>query len=175
VLITIAGSSPACDPTSWTAPGAVLAGQVTLGPGANVWYGSVVRADLDRITIGAGSNVQDGCVLHTDPGLHLEVGEGVTVGHRAVLHGCRIEDDVIVGMGAVVLNGAVVGAGSIIGAGALLTEGVVVPPRSLVLGSPGKVRRSTTDQELEHIRLSASHYVELARQHAQGLESRTQQ
>jgi carbonic anhydrase/acetyltransferase-like protein (isoleucine patch superfamily) len=175
VLITIAGSSPACDPTSWTAPDAVLAGAVTLGPDASVWYGTVVRADLDRITVGAGSNVQDGCVLHTDTGLHLEVGDNVTVGHRAVLHGCRVEDEVIVGMGAIVMNGAVIGTGSIIGAGALVPQGFVVPPRSLVLGSPGKVRRQTTDDDLVLIRLNATYYVELARQHAQGLESRTQQ
>jgi carbonic anhydrase/acetyltransferase-like protein (isoleucine patch superfamily) len=147
----------------------VLTGAVTLGPDANVWYGTVVRADLDRITVGRGTNLQDGCVLHTDPGLHLELGAGVTVGHRAVLHGCRIEDDVMIGMGAVVMNRAVIGAGSIVGAGALVPEGTVVPPRSLVLGAPGRVRRETSDDEVAVIRLNAEHYVTLARQHASAL------
>jgi carbonic anhydrase/acetyltransferase-like protein (isoleucine patch superfamily) len=169
VLISLDAGSPSCDPTSWVAPGAVLTGAVTLGPDANVWYGTVVRADLDRITVGRGTNLQDGCVLHTDPGLHLELGAGVTVGHRAVLHGCRIEDDVMIGMGAVVMNRAVIGAGSIVGAGALVPEGTVVPPRSLVLGAPGRVRRETSDDEAAVIRLNAEHYVTLARQHASAL------
>jgi carbonic anhydrase/acetyltransferase-like protein (isoleucine patch superfamily) len=147
----------------------VLTGAVTLGPDANVWYGTVVRADLDRITVGRGTNLQDGCVLHTDPGLRLELGAGVTVGHRAVLHGCRIEDDVMIGMGAVVMTRAVIGAGSFVGAGALVPEGTVVPPRSLVLGAPGRVRRETSDDEVAVIRLNAEHYVTLARQHASAL------
>jgi carbonic anhydrase/acetyltransferase-like protein (isoleucine patch superfamily) len=147
----------------------VLAGPVTLGPEVSVWYGTVVRADLDRISVGARTNLQDGCVLHTDPGLHLEIGAGVTVGHRAVLHGCRIEDDVMIGMGAVVMNRAVIGAGSIVGAGALVPEGTVVPPRSLVLGTPGKVRRGTSDDEVALTRLNAEHYVSLAKQHATAL------
>lgn len=166
MIVTIGDAEPFLAPTSWAAPDAVLVGAVELGHEASVWYTSVVRADADRITIGAGSNVQDGCVLHTDPGLHLEIGAGVTVGHRAVLHGCRIEDDVLVGMGAIVLNGAVIGAGSIVGAGALVTEGVVVPPRSLVVGAPARVRRTTTDDELVLIRANAQHYVALAKVHA---------
>ncbi|MDP9182350.1 MAG: gamma carbonic anhydrase family protein [Actinomycetota bacterium] len=166
MIVTTGGATPAQHSTSWTAPDAVLVGAVELGDSATVWYTAVVRADSDRITIGARSNVQDGCVLHTDPGLHLRIGSGVTIGHRAVLHGCRIEDDVLVGMGAIVLNGAVIGSGSIIGAGALITEGAVIPPRSLVLGAPGKVRRSTTDDELAMIRINAEHYVTLAQVHA---------
>jgi carbonic anhydrase/acetyltransferase-like protein (isoleucine patch superfamily) len=166
VIVTIGEASPFRDPTSWTAPDAVLAGAVELGPEASVWYATVVRADSDRITIGARSNVQDGCVLHTDPGLHLVIGTGVTVGHRAVLHGCGVEDDVLVGMGAIVLNGAVIGTGSIVGAGALVTEGTVIPPRSLVVGAPARVRRATTDDELVLIRANAEHYVDLAKVHA---------
>lgn len=166
MLVTLGELVPDLDPASWVAPGAVVAGAVTLGPSASVWYSSVVRADGDRITIGAGSNIQDGCVLHTDPGFHLQVGAGVTVGHRAVLHGCRIEDDVLVGMGAIVMNGAVVGTGSMVAAGALVSAGVVIPPRSLVMGAPGKVRRHTTDDELALIRLNAEHYVALAKVHA---------
>ena len=166
MIVPIGGVSPVLDPTSWAAPDAVLVGAVELGERATVWYTAVVRADSDRITIGARSNVQDGSVLHTDPGLHLSIGSGVTIGHRAVLHGCRIEDDVLVGMGAIVLNGAVIGSGSIIGAGALITEGAVIPPRSLVVGAPGKVRRGTTDDELAIIRINAEHYVGLAKAHS---------
>ena len=166
MIVTTGGTVPTLDPSSWTAPGAVLVGAVDLGELASIWYTTVVRADSDRITIGARTNIQDGCVLHTDPGLHLEVGAGVSVGHRAVLHGCRIEDHVLVGMGAIVMNRAVVGSGSIVGAGALVPEGVVIPPRSLVLGAPGKVRRETTDDELVMIRINAEHYVALAQVHA---------
>ena len=166
MIVTTGGTAPTLDPTCWIAPDAVLAGAVEVGAQASVWYTTVVRGDSDRITIGARSNIQDGCVLHTDPGLHLEVGAGVSVGHRAVLHGCRIEDDVLIGMGAIVMNRAVVGSGSIVAAGALVPEGVVIPPRSLVLGAPGKVRRETTEDELVMIRINADHYVALAQVHA---------
>ncbi len=166
MLVTLGELVPDLDPASWVAPGAVVVGAVTLGPEASVWYSAVVRGDGDRITIGAGSNIQDGCVLHTDPGFHLQLGSGVTVGHRAVLHGCRIENDVLVGMGAIVMNGAVLGAGSMIAAGALVPAGVVIPPRSLVMGAPGKVRRETTEDELALIRINAEHYVALAKVHA---------
>lgn len=166
--ITLGADEPLIDPSAWVAPGAVLAGGVELHARASVWYATVVRGDGDRITVGAGSNVQDGCVLHTDPGFHLQIGTGVTVGHRAVLHGCRVEDDVLVGMGAIVMNGAVIGTGSMIGAGTLIPAGDVIPPRSLVLGSPGRVRRETTDHELDLIRANAEHYVQLAALHAQG-------
>jgi carbonic anhydrase/acetyltransferase-like protein (isoleucine patch superfamily) len=169
VRITLGEDAPTLDAAAWVAPGAVLAGRVHLEAGASVWYGGVVRGDGDRITVGAGSNVQDGCVLHTDPGFHLVVGKGVTVGHRAVLHGCHVEDDVLVGMGAVVMNGARIGTGSMIGAGTLIPAGDVIPPRSLVLGSPGRVRRETTDDELALIRANAQHYVQLAELHARGL------
>jgi carbonic anhydrase/acetyltransferase-like protein (isoleucine patch superfamily) len=164
--ISLGDISPLVDPTAWIAPGAVLAGDVTVGPEASVWYATVVRGDGDAIVIGARSNIQDGCVLHTDPGLRLVVGEGVSVGHRAVLHGCVIEDGVLVGMGAIVMNGARIGAGSIVAAGALVTEGVQVPPRSLVVGAPAKVRRELTEDEVQHIRHNADHYVAAARQHA---------
>jgi carbonic anhydrase/acetyltransferase-like protein (isoleucine patch superfamily) len=169
VRITLGEDAPLVDATAWVAPGAVLAGRVELEARASVWYATVVRGDGDRITVGAGSNVQDGCVLHTDPGFHLVVGRGVTVGHRAVLHGCHVEDDVLVGMGAIVMNGARIGTGSMIGAGALIPAGDVIPPRSLVLGAPGRVRRDTTDDELDLIRANAHHYEQLARLHAQGL------
>lgn len=156
---------PLIDPTSWVAPNATVVGDVTLGPDSSVWYSAVLRGDGDRITVGAGSNLQDGVVLHTDPGFHLEVGAGVSVGHNAVLHGCRVEDGVLVGMGAIVMNGAVIGAGSMVAAGALVPAGVVIPPRSLVVGAPGKVRRETTEEEVAGIELNATFYVQLAATH----------
>ena len=169
MLVPLGDRRPDVDPTAWVAPNATVVGAVTVGPGASLWYGVVVRADAETITVGARSNLQDGVVLHTDPGLHLVVGEGVSVGHGAVVHGCRIEDDVLVGMGAVVMNGAVIGTGSMIGAGALVPAGTVVPPRSLVVGTPGKVRRETTDDELALIRLNADHYCGLRDLHRQAV------
>jgi carbonic anhydrase/acetyltransferase-like protein (isoleucine patch superfamily) len=165
--ISVGGSSPEVDPTAWVAPDAVLAGAVTIGPEASVWYATVIRGDGDAIRVGARSNIQDGCVLHTDPGLQLVVGEGVSVGHRAVLHGCVVEDDVLIGMGAIVMNGAHIGTGSLVAAGALVTEGTKIPPRSLVVGAPAKVRREVSDDELEMVRYNATHYVALARTHPQ--------
>ncbi|MCW2668547.1 MAG: gamma carbonic anhydrase family protein [Frankiales bacterium] len=165
--ISVGGSSPEVDPTAWVAPDAVLAGAVTIGPEASVWYATVIRGDGDTIRVGARSNIQDGCVLHTDPGLQLVVGEGVSVGHRAVLHGCVVEDDVLIGMGAIVMNGAHIGTGSLVAAGALVTEGTKIPPRSLVVGAPAKVRREVSDDELEMVRYNATHYVALARTHPQ--------
>lgn len=166
--VAFAGSLPEVDPTAWVADDATLAGAATVGPEASVWYACVVRADGDAISVGARSNVQDGCVLHADPGLPLSIGTGVSVGHRAVLHGCTIEDDVLVGMGAVVLNGATVGAGSLVAAGTVILEGAVIPPGSLVAGVPGKVRRETTEEERAGIRENADGYVALARAYAEG-------
>src|SRR3954447_18112815 len=167
MFVTVSGATPACDPTCWVAPTAVLAAAVTVGARASIWYGAVIRADFDRISVGARSNIQDGCVLHTDDGLHLSIGAGVTVGHLAVLHGCVIEDDVLIGMGAIVMNRAVTGAVSIVAAGSLVSEGVHIPPRSLVRGLPGKVARGTSDDELVGIRLNADVYAERAPLHAQ--------
>ena len=158
-VITIAGTSPEVHPEAWVAPGAVLAGKVSLGPAASVWYNSVLRAEDQPIRIGEGSNLQDTVVCHTDPGFPLTVGANVSVGHAAVLHGCTIEDDVLIGMGARVLNGAVIGSGSLVAAGTVVLEGTVVPPRSLVAGVPGKVRRAISDDEFEGIRRNAEHYL----------------
>ena len=166
MLVPLGDTAPDIHPGAWVAPNAVLAGEVRVEDRANVWYSAVVRADLGAITIGAGSNIQDGCVLHTDPGLQLVIGKGVTVGHRAVLHGCTIEADVLIGMGSIVMNGAVIGTGSIVGAGTLIPEGVVIPPNSLVMGVPGKVRRETTSDERLFIPVSADEYVKLAQRHA---------
>ncbi|MFC4066589.1 gamma carbonic anhydrase family protein [Actinoplanes subglobosus] len=164
-MIEIGGHAPQAAPTAWIAPGAVVAGRVTLGPDSSVWYSTVVRGDLDSIAIGAGTNLQDGVVVHADPGHPASIGANVSVGHRAVLHGCTIEDDVLIGMGAIVMNGAHVGAHSIIAAGALVPEGVTIPAGSLVLGAPGKVRRETTADERAVIEANALIYVDLAKQH----------
>ncbi len=151
---------------AFVAPNATVIGEVAAGPDINVWYGAVIRADKDRISIGARSNIQDNCVVHTSAGHPVSVGEDVSVGHGAILHGCTIKDRVLVGMGAIVLNGAIVGEESIIGAGALVSEGKEIPPRSLVLGVPGKVVRQVTDEEVAATLQNASSYVKLAREHA---------
>ncbi|HHB80531.1 MAG TPA: gamma carbonic anhydrase family protein [Aliiroseovarius sp.] len=144
---------------AWVAPGAQVMGDVVLGQGASVWFGAVLRGDAERLTIGARSNIQDNSVLHTDPGFALLIGEGCTVGHRAILHGCTLEDNVLIGMGATILNGARIGAGSLIGAGALITEGKEITPGSLVMGAPGKVVRTLDEAAQEKLRQSADHYA----------------
>ncbi|PRY41214.1 carbonic anhydrase/acetyltransferase-like protein (isoleucine patch superfamily) [Geodermatophilus tzadiensis] len=152
--------APAIDPEAFVAPTAVVVGAVTMGPRSSIWYGAVARADAEVIEIGEGSNVQDGSTLHSDPGFPLVVGRGVTVGHRVVLHGARVDDDVLVGMGSVVMNGAHIGSGSIVAAGAVVTQGTQVPPGSLVAGVPAKVVRPATEDDLTHIRLNALSYTE---------------
>jgi carbonic anhydrase/acetyltransferase-like protein (isoleucine patch superfamily) len=147
---------------------AVVLGRVTLGNHVSVWPTAVIRGDTDTITIGDESNVQDGCVIHADPGIPTTIGKRVTIGHRAIVHGSTVEDEVLVGMGAILLNGCRVGSGSIIGAGAVCKEGMVIPPNSLVLGVPGKVVRETTDEERERIRASAASYVANAERHRSG-------
>ena len=166
LTVTLDGTTPAVSPGAWVAPGAVLVGAVTLAADASVWYGTVVRADTATITVGARTNLQDGVVVHADPGFPVTVGDGVSVGHRAVLHGCVIGDDVLVGMGAVVLNGARIGSGTLIAAGAVVLEGADVPPGSLVAGLPAKVRRPLSEDELAAVRRNAATYCALARRHA---------
>ena len=161
--LAFGGHQPRLDSSAWAAPGSTLIGRVTLAAGASVWYTAVLRGDAEDITIGANSNIQDGCVVHADPGSPATVGESVTVGHRAVLHGCTVEDESLIGMGAVVLNGARVGRGSLIAAGTVLLEGTEIPPGSMVAGTPGKVRRELTSDEQAALRLSAEHYDALAR------------
>jgi carbonic anhydrase/acetyltransferase-like protein (isoleucine patch superfamily) len=152
--------APKIDDDAFVAPTAVVVGAVSMGPRSSIWYGAVARADHEVIEIGEGSNVQDGSTLHSDPGFPLLVGRGVTVGHNVVLHGARVDDDVLVGMGSVVMNGAHIGAGSIVAAGAVVTPGTRVPPGSLVAGVPAKVMRQTTEADLEHIRGNAASYTE---------------
>jgi carbonic anhydrase/acetyltransferase-like protein (isoleucine patch superfamily) len=158
------GRAPRLAPDVFVAPTAAVVGDVTLGQGASVWYGASMRGDVHWISVGAHSNVQDCATVHVSRGTHpCRIGAGVTVGHNAVVHGCTVEDDVLVGMGAVVLDGTVIGAGSIVGAGALVTRDTVVPPRSLVLGSPARVVRALTDAEVASNRANAAHYVRMSR------------
>ena len=165
-LIALDGSAPEVADDAWVAPTAVLVGRVRLGSGSSAWYGAVLRGDGEQITVGAGSNVQDGCVVHADPGFPATIGDGVVVGHNAVVHGCTVEDGSLIGMGSTVLNGAVIGAGSLVAAGAVVLEGTQVPPGSLVAGVPAKVRRPLTEQEAAGIAAGAADYVERARTHA---------
>jgi len=144
------------------AENATVIGDVTLADDVSIWFGAVVRADRDRITVGTGSNIQDNAVVHTTPNFPVTIGEEVSVGHGAILHGCTIRDRVLVGMGAIVLNGAVIGEGSILGAGAVVTEGKEIPSNSLVLGVPGKAVRETTPEQREGIVRNAREYVKLA-------------
>lgn len=137
--ITVNGHTPRVDATAFVAPGAVVAGDVRIGARASVWFGCVLRSEVESITIGEQTNVQDLTVVHTDPGAPVVLGDRVSVGHRAVLHGCTIEDDVLVGMGAVVLNGARIGRGALIGAGAVVTQGTEVPAGAMALGVPARV------------------------------------
>lgn len=161
LLVTIKGKSPKLHAESWVAPNASLIGQVSLAARASVWYSATVRAEAEPIEIGFGTNIQDGVTVHVDPEFPAVLGCGVTVGHNAVLHGCTIGDDVLIGMGAIVLNGAVIGAGSLIAAGAVVPQGMVVPPRSLVAGVPGRVRRELSEAEVAHNRHNAVFYQHL--------------
>jgi carbonic anhydrase/acetyltransferase-like protein (isoleucine patch superfamily) len=164
-LYPFAGTTPAVHESVFVAPTASIIGNATLARDSSAFYGVSVRADTAAITVGEGSNLQDNVVLHADPGFPCTVGERVSVGHAAVVHGCTVEDDCLIGMGATVLNGAVIGAGSLVAAGAVVLEGTVVPPRSLVAGVPGKVRRELTDEEYDGVRANAARYRELAAAH----------
>ena len=150
------------DPTAFVAPGAVVVGAVRLGPRSSVWFNTVVRGDTAAIALGADSNLQDNSTVHVDEGQPAVIGARVTVGHRAIIHGCAIGDDCLVGMGAVVLSGARIGAGSLVGAAALVREGHQIPPGSVVLGAPARVAGQVTDEHRAIIRRGAAHYVELA-------------
>lgn len=153
----------------WIAPNAVVLGNVRLEPMASVWFGAVIRGDNERITIGGNSNIQDGAVLHTDPGLELSVGRNCTVGHKAVLHGCTIGDNTLIGMGAVILNRARIGSNCLIGANALITEGKVIPDNSLVMGQPGKVMGELNEDAIARLTASAEGYVRNWQRYARGL------
>ncbi|SOB80042.1 Carbonic anhydrase or acetyltransferase, isoleucine patch superfamily [Sphingomonas guangdongensis] len=165
-LYALADATPSIAADCWIAPTADLIGDVRLGAGASVWFAAVIRADNTPIVVGARSNVQDGAVLHSDPGAPLALGEDCTVGHRAILHGCTLGRQVLIGMGAIILNGATIGDESLVGAGALVTEGKRFPPRSLIVGSPARAIRTLDDAAVAKLRMSADVYVAKARKYA---------
>jgi len=160
--------TPRIDPSAYIAPTAAVLGDVTLGPRASVWYGSVVRGDMAPIVIGADSNIQDGTIVHVDEGVPCTVGERVGVGHRVILHGCVVDDDSLIGMGSVLLNGVRIGSGSVVAAGAVIPEGMQIPPGSLVMGVPGRIVRTVDPGLTERIAATWKHYVDQARAHRAG-------
>ena len=151
---------PEIHPDAWVASNATLIGEVKLEKNSSIWFNAVLRGDIEFITIGENSNVQDGSVLHTDPGYKLNVGKGVTVGHMVMLHGCQIADDTLIGIGSIILNNAKIGKNCIIGANSLITENKIIPDNSLVVGSPGRVLRKVTEEEIKAIHENAKHYVD---------------
>ncbi len=164
------GRRPGVAETAWVADSAQVMGDVTLGEGASVWFGAIARGDSDRIVVGAGSNIQDGSVLHDDEGLPLVIGERVTVGHQVMLHGCTIGDESLIGIGATVLNRARIGKHCLVGAGSLVTESKEFPDGSMIMGSPARVVRQLTPEQIEGLRKSAHHYMANAQRFRQGLK-----
>lgn len=163
------GVVPQVAASAWVADSAQVIGDVTLGEDVSIWFGSVLRGDADSLHIGAGSNIQDASVLHADLGKPLVVGERVTVGHQVMLHGCTIGDESLIGIGAVILNGAKIGKNCLVGAGALVTEGKEFPDGSMIIGSPAKVVRQLSPEQIEGLRKSAQHYIDNARRYMSGL------
>ena len=168
-LYAIDDVEPTIGDGAWAAPSADLIGDVRLAARASVWFGAVIRADNTPILIGEESNIQDGAIGHSDPGAPLTIGARVTIGHQAIVHGCTISDDCLIGMGARILNGAVLGPECLVGAGALITEGKQFEAGSLIVGVPARVIRPLTDEEKAAIRVSAAHYAEKATRYASGL------
>lgn len=164
------GTRPTLGRDAWIAPSADLIGDARLGDGASVWFGAVIRADNTAILVGARTNIQESAMLHSDAGAPLTIGEEVTVGHHAILHGCTVGARSLIGMGAIVLNHAVIGEECIVGAGALVTEGKEFPPRSLIVGSPARAIRQLDEQAVAMLKASAAHYADKARRYATGLE-----
>ncbi|MGJ8622402.1 MAG: gamma carbonic anhydrase family protein [Yoonia sp.] len=170
-LYALADKTPQKADDAWVAPGAHVIGDIVLESGTSVWFGATLRGDNERITVGAGSNIQENCVLHTDMGFPLVIGAGCTIGHKAMLHGCTIGENSLIGMGATVLNGAVIGKSCLIGAGALITEGKTIPDGSLVMGAPGKVVRDLDEAAIAGLKMSALHYQENAARFAADLRA----
>ena len=156
------------DPAAFVAPNATLVGEVHIGAESSVWYGTVLRADMEPIVIGRRSNVQDGTIVHVDVGMAVRIGDRVSIGHRAVIHGCTIEDGCLIGMGAIVLSGSRVGEGALVAAGALVREGTVVPPGVLIAGVPGKVLRELTAEERARVAANSDSYVEYTTRYLSG-------
>jgi len=168
-LYEIDGLQPQVPETSWVAPSADLIGDVRLGQGVGIWFGAVIRADNTPIQLGDGTNIQEGSMLHTDPGFPMTIGADCTIGHHAILHGCTIGANSLIGMGATVLNGARIGANSLVGANALVTEGKEFPDNSLIVGAPAKAIRTLDAQSAERLRQTALHYVRNWQRFAGGL------
>ena len=162
--------TPAIDPSAWVADNAQVLGNVTLAANSSVWFGVVIRGDTSSITVGKGSNVQDNSVLHADNGMPLVIGEGVTVGHQVMLHGCTVGNHSLIGIGAIVLNGAKIGNHCLVGAGALVTEGKEFPDGSMIIGSPAKAVRMLSPEQIEGLKMSARHYVNNANRYKAGLK-----
>ena len=161
-IYTVGGRTPQISASSWIAPNASIIGSVILGANSSVWWNSVLRGDNENIIIGANTNIQDGSVLHADPGIPLTLGDNVTVGHMVMLHGCTVGEGSLIGIKSVIMNHVVIGKECLIGANTLIPEGKVIPDRSLVVGSPGRILRTLSDEEVERLRGTAAHYVENA-------------
>lgn len=166
----IGDKRPQFAPGVWIAANATVIGDVHLADNASIWWNAVLRGDNDPITVGANSNIQDGSVLHTDEGVPMHIGNDVTVGHLVMLHGCTVGDGSLIGIGSVILNRAVIGKGCIVGANTLIPEGKVFPDRSLIVGSPGKVVRELSDEDVARLKKSAEHYVDNAARYRDSLE-----
>ena len=156
------------DDAAFIAANAAVTGEVKIAKDASIWYGASVRGDFSSIEIGESSNIQDNASVHVDKDTPVRIGKRVTIGHNAVIHGCTIEDDCLIGMGAIILNRAVIGKGSVIGAGALVTEGKEIPPGSLAVGAPAKIVRKVSDEDIQRVRENAASYVEMALKHSAG-------
>ena len=161
---------PIVHPSAWVADNAQVMGSVTLAEDVSVWFGVVIRGDTSTISVGKGSNVQDNSVLHADEGMPLVIGEGVTVGHQVMLHGCTVGNNSLIGIGAIVLNGAKIGNNCLVGAGALVTEGKEFPDGSMIIGSPAKAVRMLSVEQIEGLKMSAKHYVDNAKRYKAGLK-----
>lgn len=170
-IYKLGNHTPQIDPQCWIAPNATVIGQVRLARNVSIWWNSTLRGDKDLISIGENSNIQDGSVLHTDPGIHLTVGRNVTVGHMVMLHGCTVGDGALIGIGSILLNRSVIGKHSLVGANSLIPEGKVFPERVLIVGSPGKVVRELTDEEVAGLPGSAERYVENWQRYQEDLNS----
>lgn len=172
MIYSLENFRPEIDPSAWVAPNATVIGNVRMAADSSAWFNVVIRGDhAPAMEIGEGSNIQDGTVLHTDAGIPLKIGKGVTVGHQAMIHGCTIGDNSLIGIQAVVLNRAQIGKNCLIGAGSLIPEGKVIPDNSLVMGTPGKVVRELREEEIRMLQMSAEHYVQNARRFRDGLQT----
>lgn len=170
MILSLDEHTPVTGDAAFVADDARVIGRVTLGLDASVWFGVVMRGDVEALEVGARSNIQDGTVIHADEGFPARIGDNVTVGHKVMLHGCIVEPNSLIGIGSIILNGARIGRDSIVGANSLITEGKSFPPRSLIMGSPGKVVRELSDEEVAAITASAAHYVANAKRFSSGLK-----